>query len=74
MDTGSPDGERFADEAEKPIPPKHTWDELTTSQLIDVKLQLEEKLWAFGKNPTIAKVLQQGVNQLETLIASRGIS
>lgn len=74
MNAGSPDGERFVDEAEKPIPPKHTWDELTNVQLIDVKAQLQEKLWAFGNNPTISKVLQQGIAQLEAMISSRTVS
>lgn len=74
MDVESPDGERFVDEAEKPIPPKHTWDELTTIQLIDTKSQLQEKLWAFNNNPTIAKALQLGIKQLETMISSRGLS
>lgn len=71
MDAG-PDGEYFADQAETPIPPKHTWEDLTTGQLIDVKSQLEEKLWAFGNNPTIAKVLRHSVDQITALISYRG--
>ncbi len=73
MEAGQ-DGERFADETETPIPPRNTWDELTTSQLIDLKAQLQDKLWAFGNNPTIAKVLQSGVQHLETMISLRTLS
>ena len=72
MNHDSVEGERFADEAEKPIPPKDTWHTLSMNEMIDVKMQLEEKLWAFGKNPAIAKVLRQGVDQITALIASAG--
>ena len=65
------EGERFVDEAEKPIPPQNTWEELTTNQLIDVQLQLEDKLWSFSKNQVIAKTLQDGLTKLRALIASR---
>ena len=72
MNTGPyGEGERFLDEDEKPIPPKHTWEELTTNQLIDVKLQLEDKLWAFSKNALIAKTLREGIDQLTLLISGR---
>jgi hypothetical protein len=71
MNDDRPDGEQFVDEAEKPIPPRDTWDELTTNQLIDLKLLMEEKLWTFGKNPTITRVLRPAVAQLEQMIASR---
>jgi len=74
MDLGRPDGEYFADEpVETPIPPKNTWGDLTTGQLIDVKSQLEEKLWAFGSNPVISRPLREGVNLLEALISSRAV-
>ena len=49
MITGPQEGEFFVDEAVKPIPIRSQWDELTTSQLIDVQLQLEDKLWTFAK-------------------------
>lgn len=72
MNSGQqPDGERFVDEAEHPIPPKDTWDELPTGQLIDIKTQLEDKLWSFSKNPVIAPVLKQGIKEITALIASR---
>lgn len=71
MNDERPDGEYYTDQAEKPIPPKHTWDQLTTTELIDVKGQLQEKLWAFGKNPVISKTLQSGIAQLDGLISSR---
>lgn len=65
------EGERFVDEAERPIAPKSTWNDLTTSELIDVKLLLEDKLWTFQKQPAIASVLKQSLKELTALIASR---
>lgn len=74
MNSGQqPEGERFVDEAEHPLPPKNTWEELSTNELIDVKLQLETKLWTFSKNPVIASVLQQGIKEITALIASRSV-
>lgn len=70
MNNDSTEGERFVDEAEKPIPPKDTWGQLSPNEMIDVKNQLEEKLWAFGNNPAIAKVLREGVDQLTALISA----
>lgn len=72
MNHDSTEGERFADEAEKPIPPRNTWEDMSISEMIDVKNQLEEKLYAFGGNPTIAKVLRQGVDHITALISSNG--
>lgn len=72
MNHDSTESQRFVDEAEKPIPPKHTWGDMSISELIDVKNQLEEKLYAFGGNPTIAKVLRQGVDQVTALISAQG--
>ena len=74
MDTGSPDGEYFADEAANPIPPKETWPDLTVSQMIDVKNQLQEKAWTFGNNPVISKALNQGIAQLDAMISLHGLS
>lgn len=71
MKNDSTESERFVDEAiEKPIPPKHLWNELTPNELIDVKNQLEEKLWAFGNNPTIAKALRSGIAEITAMISS----
>ena len=64
--------ERFVDQAEKPIPPQDTWDELTVNQLIDVKTQLENKLWHFQKVPQIALVLRRSLDHITKLIASHG--
>lgn len=72
MNHDSTEGERFADEAEKPIPPRNTWEDMSISEMIDVKNQLEEKLYAFGGNPAIAKVLRQGVDHITALISSNG--
>jgi hypothetical protein len=71
MITGPQEGEFFVDEAAKPIPNKSQWEELTTNQLIDVQLQLEDKLWSFARNPVIAKTIQEGLTELRALIASR---
>ena len=73
MDSGQ-DGERFLDEAETPIPPRETWGDMSVMELISVKAQLEDKLWSFGNKPTIARVLQQGINQLDALISLQSSS
>lgn len=64
--------ERFVDEAEKPIPPQDTWDQLTINQLLDVKTQLEDKLWNFQRAPQIAVVLRRSIDSITKLIASSG--
>lgn len=73
MDSGQ-DGERFLDVEETPIPPRETWGDMSAGELLAVKSQLEDKLWTFSNNPAIARVLRQGVSQLETLIASQSSS
>lgn len=65
------EGEYFVDEAAKPIPTKDTWDELNFNQLLDVQMQLEDKLWAFAKNPLISQTLNVALAELRALIASR---
>lgn len=64
--------ERFADQAEKLIPTQDTWDQLTVSQLIDVKMQLEDKLWNFQKVSQISLVLRRSIDQITRMIASNG--
>lgn len=70
METEQGNG-RFVDEAEKIIAPRNTWHELTVSQLIEVQVQLENNRYAFAKNPAIAKSLDSGIMELQSLIASR---
>ena len=65
------EGEFFVDEAKKPIPPRDTWENLSTNELIDVKVQLEDKLWTFAKNPVIVRSLKEGVSLCEKMIAQR---
>ena len=64
------EGEYFVDQAEKPIPPKDTWSELNFNQLLEVQQQLEDKLWAFSKNPLISKTLNEALTELRALIAT----
>lgn len=64
--------ERFVDQAEKPIPSQDTWDQLTVGQLIDVKTQLEDKLWNFQRVPQIALVLRRSIDSITKLIDSNG--
>ena len=68
----SESSERFVDQAEKSIPSQDTWDQLTVSQLIDVKAQLDEKLWQFQRTPQIALVLRRSIDTITKLIASNG--
>lgn len=64
--------ERFVDQSEKSIPSQDTWDQLTVSQLIDVKAQLDEKLWQFQRVPQIAIVLRRSIATITKLIDSNG--
>lgn len=68
------EGETFLDETPKPIPPRHTWGELTLNELYDVHAQLEQKSWEFAKNPVISKGLREGLTHLKALIASQASS
>lgn len=65
------EGEYFTDQAVNPIPAKDTWPDLTVNELIDVQLQLEEKLYVFAQNKTIAPVVREAIAQIKALIASR---
>ena len=71
QDAKALEGEYFVDVAEKPIPPKDTWEELNFNQLLEVQLQLENKLLSFAKNPVISKSLLEALDQLQALIALR---
>ena len=42
--------EYFVDTVEKPIPPQDKWHELSTSELIDVKNQIIDKMYQFQKH------------------------
>ena len=64
--------ERFVDQAENQIPAQDTWDQLTVSQLIDVKAQLDERLWQFQRTPQIALVLRRSIDTITKLIALNG--
>ena len=66
------DTERFVDQwAEKPSPPKDTWENLSIPQLFEVRTQLQDKLWTFQNSPQIATVLKQSIQMLERIIESR---
>jgi hypothetical protein len=71
-DQTSTDGERFVDQAEKPIPPMNTWGEMGPNQLIDIKNLLEDKLWHFRSNPAIANTLKRSINTITLMIADHG--
>jgi len=70
QDVKALEGEYFVDVAEKPIPPKDTWKELNFQQLLELQLQLEDKAWAFQKNPIISKTLNSALEELRALIAT----
>ena len=70
QDVKALEGEYFVDVAEKPIPAKDTWSELNFQQLLELQLQLEDKAWAFQKNPTISKTLNEALTELRALIAT----
>lgn len=63
--------ERFVDVDEKPIPPQSAWAEMSVNQLIDAKIQLQDKAWAFAKTPQILTVLNRSIAMLDRLISER---
>ena len=65
-----PDGEYFADQGEKVIPPEGSWGDMSMMQLIDVKNQLEAKLWVFRNNPQISTVLKRSVAKITVMITA----
>ena len=68
------DTERFVDEAEKTIAPQNTWETLSVPQLIDVKIQLQERLLFFRNQPQISTALKQGIEKLDRIMAQRAAS
>lgn len=67
-----PDGERFVDSwATNPIPPRSTWDDLTVSQLLEVKNKFSDRVFSLRNQPTIVTVLNQKIVELDRLIAQR---
>jgi hypothetical protein len=67
----NPDGEYFVDVQTNPIPHVNTWHDLSINQLIDLKTQLQSKLFDFRSNAVIAQALQQNLQRLELLISQR---
>lgn len=65
-----PDGEYFADDVQKPIPHQSTWADMSVNQLIEVKSELESKLWAFQSKPQIAQVLRKAIQTITSMIAT----
>ena len=63
--------ERFVDEAEKPMPPADTWDDLSTNDLIDVKLRLSNNLQFAKKHPQMMTVINQGIARITRIISQR---
>ena len=66
-----PDGEYYADESQKPIPPRDTWDNLSINQLLDVQTQLHDKLLVYRTHPTIAPQLNTSLQYVQALISQR---
>lgn len=63
--------ERFVDVAEKPIPPVNTWNDLSTNELVETKVMLQEKSWQMKGHQTIAKVLNDRLKLLDQMISAR---
>lgn len=64
-------GEFFVDEAQSPIPTRDTWGDMSFQQLLELKMQLEEKAWTFAKNPIISRTLTSALDDLQKMIDSR---
>jgi hypothetical protein len=63
--------ERFVDQVEKPIPPQSTWHDLSVNQLIDLKVQLQDKAWTFRSTPPMLKVLNTSLDTIEKMISAK---
>lgn len=67
-----PDGEYFVDKPIKEtIPEFSTWESMSANQLIDVQVQLQNKMWEMRSNATISKALQSKLTELQALLAKR---
>lgn len=72
MSAGHDDGEMFVDTwGSQQVSPVSNWDNLSKLELLHVKMELENKLWAFQSNPAIAVALKQGIQQVDALINSQ---
>jgi hypothetical protein len=69
QDTGST--EVFVDVQRNEIPNPQTWDDLSINQLIDVKLQLMDKLFIAKRMKSYQAPLQQALKRCEALIAEK---
>ena len=58
-------------QSEQSIPPASTWENMSTNQLIDLKTTLETRAWTFRNQPALKRVLDQSIQRLTNLIASR---
>lgn len=65
------EGEYFVDVPTQPIPTRDMWGELNFQQLLEVRLQLENKAWAFSKNPVISRTLAAALAELNALIEAQ---
>lgn len=60
--------ETFVDVDSKPIPPRAQWANMSNNELLAVKHNLQDRMSLYSKNPTIATVVQQGIDQVEALM------
>lgn len=65
-----PDGEYFVDAVQKPIPPQSAWKDASAPELLEIKSQLQTKLWEFRNTPAIATMLKQSIAKLDALITA----
>lgn len=61
--------ETFTDVDSTPIPPRAQWANLSNNELLNIKYNLQDRMALYSKNPAIATVVQQGIEQIEMLMA-----
>jgi hypothetical protein len=66
-----PDGEVFVDKQTKPMPPADTWPSLSTNQLLEIQVLLQQRAWEFRANQAMATQLNAAVARLQALISSK---
>lgn len=65
------DGEYFVDVARKPLAGSDSWPNMTTPQLMELMVELQNRAYEFRNHTSIAPVIQKSMLQLDAYIQLR---
>lgn len=68
-----PDGEIFADVQAKPMPTADTWHTLSTNQLLEIQVILQQRAWEFRNHPAMATQLGAACARLQALMNAKNL-